>query len=125
MPFRRRALIIVAALLVAVLYSCADKEPSVLKVYVRSGDYILTEGAMVRIIADIEKGTPEFMAEKKSNESGVALFNLDELFDSYGKDDEKVAYFNVYAKDTSLFKPAGKARAKANLTSTATIVIDE
>lgn len=107
------------------LFSCKDKEPSILKIYVRSVDNILTEGASVRIVGDIEKDTPEYFDEKKTNESGAAIFNLDELFETYPKDKEQTAYFNVYAKDQSAVFTIKKARAKAHLTATATIVLTE
>ncbi|MFA5574011.1 MAG: hypothetical protein WC994_03030 [Brumimicrobium sp.] len=105
--------------------SCQDKDPSILKVYVRTNSHVLTEGAMVRIVGDKSKDTPEFFAEKKTNESGAALFNLDDLFDSYDKKADKVAYFTVYARDTAAVYTIDKARAKANLTSTTTIILEE
>ncbi|WP_299206225.1 hypothetical protein [Brumimicrobium sp.] len=105
------------------LPSCTKKDPSVLKIFVRSSDFILTEDASVRIVSDIKKGTPEYFDEVKTNSSGVAIFNLDELFDQYGKKDEKVAYFTVYAKDTTTYQTVGTARAKAYLTSTESIIL--
>lgn len=125
MALTKKSFILAVSLLVMMLHSCTDKEPSILKVYVRSSDYILTEGALVRLVGDISKGTPEFYDEKRSNDAGTVIFNLDELFDFYGKDDEKVAYFNVYAKDTTNTFTISKARAKANLTSTHTIVLED
>lgn len=124
MTLTKRILIVMSFLMVATLYSCKEKDPSIFKVYIRSSDYILTEGASVRIVGDISKGTPEYFDEKKSNESGAAVFNLDDLFDKYDKDDEKVAYFNIYARDTAQYFTIRKGRAKANLTSTATIVLE-
>ena len=116
------ALVVIGGLL---LPSCGKKDPSVLKVYVRSSDYILTEDVNVRIVSKVSKETPEYFAEKRTNSSGVAIFNLDDLFDKYGKKDEKVAYFTVYAKDTADFYTIGKARAKANLTVTETIILED
>lgn len=104
---------------------CAEKDPSILKIFVRSNANILTPDAYVRIVGDVNKDTPEFLAEGKTNESGVATFKLDELFDEYGKKDDKIAYFTVYAKDTAEFYTLGSARAKQYLTSTETINIDE
>jgi|SRR5690554_4330943 len=104
--------------------SCEKDDPSILKIFVRSSDNILTPDAQVRIVGDINKDTPEYLDEKKTNESGVATFTLDELFDEYGKNEDKVAYFTVYAKDTAEFYTLGKARAKQHLTSTETIILD-
>src|SRR5690554_7755983 len=87
-----------------------------------SSYFILTEDTSFRIISDIKKGTPKYFDEVRTNSSGVAIFNLDELFDQYGKKDEKVAYFTVYAKDTTTYQTVGTARAKAYLTSTESII---
>lgn len=108
---------------VLLMPSCVKKEPSILKVFVRSSDNILTQDAFVRIVADINKETPEYFDEMKTNNSGVATFNLDELFDQYGKKDEKVAYFTIYAKDTVDVYTIEKARVKAYLTTTETIIL--
>lgn len=125
MIIKRFVLFVLIAFGSVVLPSCAKKDPSVLKVFVRSSDFILTEGAKVRIVADINKDTPEYFDEKTTNSSGVAIFTLDELFDEYSKKESKVAYFTVYAKDTVDSYTIGKARAKAYLTSTETIVLEK
>src|SRR5690554_3377153 len=86
------------------LPSCTKKDPSVLKIFVRSSDFILTEDASVRIVSDIKKGTPEYVDELKTNSSRLAINNIDELFDQYRKKDVKVAYITVYAKDTTTYQ---------------------
>ncbi|HLV42198.1 MAG TPA: hypothetical protein VKY37_07960 [Brumimicrobium sp.] len=116
------ALVVFGGLL---LPSCVKNEPSVLKVFVRSSDFILTPDARVRIVSDIKKGTPEYYDEGTTNGSGVAIFNLDPLFDQYGKKDEKVAYLTIYAKDTADFYTIGTVRAKASLTATETIILED
>lgn len=125
MALTKKTWFILSMLLMATLFSCKEKDPSILKVYVRSGDYILTPNATVRIVGDLSKGTPEYFDERKTNETGVATFNLDDLFDQYGSGDEKVAYFNVYARDTSQNYTIKQARAKANLTATSTIILED
>jgi hypothetical protein len=79
----------------------------------------------VRIVADVNNETPEYFDEMRTNSSGVAIFNLDDLFDEYGKDDTQVAYFTVYAKDTAAFYTTGEARVKVNLTATETIILKD
>lgn len=125
MKFKNAILTLIIGMSLVLVSSCADKDPSVLKVYVRSEANILTPDVNVRIVADINKGTPEFKAETRTNESGAAIFVLDELFDEYGKKDDKVAYFTIYAIDTAEFPTLGTARAKQYLTSTETIILNE
>ncbi|HEU0226545.1 MAG TPA: hypothetical protein VFQ86_02310 [Arachidicoccus soli] len=107
------------------LPSCQKENPSILKVYVRASNNILKANASVRIVGDLSKNTPEYLKETKTNEQGVAVFNLEDLFDKYKKDEDKVAYFTVYAKDTSLYYTTGTARAKANITYTTTITLKQ
>lgn len=122
MNFYKRYLLAFGMILFTLgMYSCESKDPAILKVYVRSKDYMLVEGGYVRIIGDTEKGTSEYFDEKRTNSSGVAIFNLDDLFSTYSKDQEKVAYFTVYARDTVPVYTISKAKAKAHLTSTVTI----
>lgn len=125
MIFKNTILSLLIGMSVVFMSSCTKKDPSVLKIFVRSSANILTPDAKVMIVADVSEGTPEFKAEKRTNESGVAIFELDGLFDEYGKKDDKVAYFTVYAKDTAEFYTIDKARAKQYLTSTETINIAE
>lgn len=82
------------------------------------------KGAIVRVVGDVNKDTPEYFKEMKTNESGYALFDLNELFDSYGKDDEKTAYFTVYATDETKIYTSQKVRAKGYITTTETIILE-
>ena len=125
MVFKNTILSLIIGVSAVLMSSCTKDEPSVLKIFVRSQANILTPNAQVRIVGDINKDTPEYFDEKKTNESGVAIFELDELFDQYGKNEDKIAYFTVYAKDTAEFYTLGTARAKQYLTSTETIIINE
>jgi hypothetical protein len=126
MLYKNVILSILLSFSVLSISSCTDKDPSVLKIFVRSSDNILTPDAEVRIVADIEEGTPEYLEDTRTNESGAAIFELDELFDQYGKNDDKVAYFTVYVTDTAEFPTILESvRAKQNLTSTATINLGE
>lgn len=120
-----RYLIFTTLISLIALPGCKPKDPSILKVYVRSNNFILTEDAVVRLVGDISEGTPEYFEEKRSDASGVALFELDEFFDSYEKGKDKVAYFTVYAKDSSNTYTSGDARARAHITSTASITLQE
>lgn len=125
MALTKRTLFVLSILMTTILFSCKEKDPSILKIYVRSNVYALTEGATVRIVGDLSKNTPEYFDEKTTNESGVAIFNLDGLFDQYGKDEEKVAYFNVYTKGAAQYYTVTQVRSKAHLISTGTVVLEE
>ncbi|PKR82000.1 hypothetical protein CW751_01290 [Brumimicrobium salinarum] len=105
--------------------SCKNTDDSILKIYVRSSDNILTPNINVRIVGDIDKDTPEYFDEKRSDDSGVAKFNLNDLFDQYDGKDDKVAYLTVYAKDTADYYTSITVRAKAHLTATETINLEE
>lgn len=104
--------------------SCVKDEPSILKIFVKSKSNTHTEGALIRIVGDINKDTPEHLEEKLSNENGVAIFKLDDFFDQYSKNEDKVAFFNVYTKDTlGHFHYTNKVKAKENLTATETVYL--
>jgi hypothetical protein len=115
----------IALLAFGLIFSCKSKDPSVLKIYVRSNNNILTPDATVRIVGDISEGTPEYFEEKTTDPTGVVLFNLDDLFSSFEKKENNVAYFTLYAKDTSNFYTTKKARAKIHLTSVETIILED
>jgi hypothetical protein len=111
-------------LAVVLISACNNDDPSVLKVFVRSNSNVLTPNATVRIVGDISEGTPEYFDERKTNSQGIAFFDLEEHFDAYSKGDDKVAYYTVYARDTSAQFTKGNARAKAHITSTEKIILD-
>ncbi len=106
-------------------FGCKSDDPSVLKIYVRSNNFVLTEGATVRIVGDLSEGTPEYFEETTTDASGVAYFQLDDFFNTFDENEDPVAYFTVYAKDTTANFTLGTAKARANLTSTASITLDE
>ncbi|PHR46976.1 MAG: hypothetical protein COA32_08610 [Fluviicola sp.] len=112
-------------LVVGLVFSCKSKDPSVLKIYVRSNNHILTPDATVRLVGDVSEGTPEYFEEKKTDESGVVIFNLDELFSTYEKEQNAVAHFTLYAKDSSAYYTTKNVRAKIHLTSVETIILDD
>lgn len=122
---RKIIFLITICLTAVIVLSCKKDPPSILKIYVRSSKYTLVTGATVRIVGDIDKDTPEYLKEGLTNDQGVAIFNLGDLFEKYDKKATKVAYFTVYAKDTSLYYTTMNARAKANMTYTSTITLED
>lgn len=124
MKLKRTLQLALSILALFLISSCAKDEPSILKVFVKSNSNTQVENATVRIVGDLSKETPEHLEERNSNENDVAIFNLDDFFSKYSKGDGKVAYFNVYLKDTvSLFNLVGNVKVKANITSTMTVYL--
>lgn len=117
--------LIVSLLILGLIFACRSKDPSVLKVYVKSNNFILTPDATVRLVGDISEGTPEFFEEKQTDANGVVNFNLDNLFSSYDEKQNAVAHFTLYAKDSSAFYTTKNVRAKIHLTSVETIILDD
>jgi len=117
--------IFISILAFGIIFSCKSKDPSILKVYVKSNNFILTPDATVRIVGDLSKGTPEYFEEKKTDDNGVVNFNLDDLFSSLDKEQNGRAYFTLYAKDSADVFTNKKVSAKVHLTSVETIILDD
>ncbi len=102
--------------------SCKNKNPSILKVYVRSSDNVLVEDASVIVVGD-QKSTPATIAyvdSSKTNASGFAEFNMQTYFDLAGEKENPVGNFDVIA-----FKNGkggeGVVRCKVHLTASTTV----
>ena len=115
----------VSFLFIGLLFACRSKDPSILKVYVKSNNFILTPDATVRLVGDLSEGTPEFFEEKQTDANGVVQFNLDDLFSTYDEKQNAAAHFTLYAKDSSAFFTTKDVRAKIHLTSVETIILDD
>lgn len=120
-----RILFLASILFSLMIVGCNPKDPSVLKIFVRSNNFILTEDATVRIVANLSEGVPEYFEETTTDGSGVAYFYLDEYFNTFDMAQDKIGYFTVYAKDSATTFTVGNAKARAYLTSTASITLDE
>jgi len=102
---------------------CENKDPSALKIYVRSSNNELVADAQVVIIADAES-TPPYQSHVdtlKTNVSGFASFPLDEYFESAGEDNP-VAYFDVLVKKNNM-SGTDYVRCRTHMTSVKTIII--
>ncbi|MNJ83579.1 hypothetical protein D3C87_10010 [compost metagenome] len=103
-----------------VLSSC-KKDPSILKVFVRSSNNELVNNAKVILIADVnsEPATPEYVDTVQTNSSGFAYFDMEEFFSLLGKK-ETTGYFDVLVKrDTS--QGSGYIRCRAHITNVLTV----
>lgn len=86
--------------MILVLTACKNKDPSVLKVFVRSSNNELVNGAQVIIIADVDSDppTPAYVDTVLTNSSGFAYFNMDDFFKDLGKK-ETTGYFDILVKN--------------------------
>lgn len=119
----RFSLMLCAGLMLLTFASC-KKDPSVLKVYVRSASNQLLPGARVVIVGDIYSNPPtrEYVDTIISNSTGYAMFNMDEYF---GEKPEKgeVGYFDIIVKIDNKVA-TGRARVRANITNVETVKFD-
>lgn len=107
-----------------VLSSC-KKDPSILKVFVRSENNELVNNAKVVIIADVnsDPATPAYVDTVQTNSSGFAYFDMEEFFSKLGKK-ETTGYFDVIAKKEPA-QGAGYIRCRAHITNVLTVVIED
>ena len=113
-----------AMVLVAILFfqSC-EKEPSIMKVFVRSASNELVEGAKVIIIGDVTSNpeTLPYVDTVVTNGSGFASFNLAAYYDNAGKE-YTVSYYDIIA----IMAPkvaTGYIRSRVNTTAVETVYL--
>lgn len=106
-----------------VLASC-KKDPSVLKVFVRSENNELVNNAKVIIIADVtsDPPTPAYVDTVQTNSSGFAYFDMADFYSKLGKK-ETTGYFDVLAKK-DVKEGRGYIRCRAHITNVLTVVIE-
>jgi hypothetical protein len=116
-------LLLFVCLSVGFIQSCKNKEPSGVKIFVRSASNELVEGAKVIIIGDINSNpeTLEYVDTLVTNESGFASFNLKAYFDIAG-DDNVIAYFDIIAK-TDTKQTNGYIRSRSHTTAVETVYL--
>jgi hypothetical protein len=106
-----------------VISACKNKNPSVLKVFVRSSNNELMENAKVIIIADVNSNppTPAYVDTVNTNSSGFAYFDMAEFFDGLDKG-ETTGYFDIIAKK-NVSQGTGDVRCRAHITSVETVFL--
>lgn len=110
-------------LLFGLMTSCKNNDPSILKIFVRSGSNQLLSGAKVVIIGDInsDPATLEYVDTVFTNGSGFASFNMDDYFKTSGKDNT-TGYFDVIVKKDT--KEAHEyVRCRAHITTVETVFL--
>jgi hypothetical protein len=110
------------ALSIGFLQSCKNKDPSFAKVYVRSENDQLVEGAKVVIIGDVDNATTtvSYVDTVLTNSSGFAQFNMDEYFAAAGEDNP-VGVFDVIIKKGLKYGEAAGFRVRIHNTSVKTV----
>ena len=107
-----------------VLSSC-KKDPSILKVFVRSDNNELVANAKVVIIADVnsDPATPAYVDTVQTNSSGFAYFDMEEFFSMLGKK-ETTGYFDVLAKKDT-YQGDGYIRCRKHITNVITVILPD
>jgi hypothetical protein len=107
-----------------VLSACKNKNPSVLKVFVRSSNNELMQNAKVVIIADVNSNppTPSYVDTVMTNSSGFAYFEMDDFFDGLDKG-ESTGYFDIIAKK-DVRMGDGYVHCRAHITSVETVYLE-
>ena len=111
------------AITMIVIGGCKKKDPSVLKVFVRSSSNELVKDAKVVIIADVQSDppTPAYIDTVLTNTSGFALFEMDEFFDALPKK-ETTGYFDILVKK-DVRQGSEYVRCRAHITSVKTVYL--
>jgi hypothetical protein len=110
-------------LLLLTMTGCENKDPSSLKIYVRSASNELVADAQVVIIGDVESDPPTqpHVDTLKTNVSGFAAFPLDEYFENAGEDNP-LAYFDVLVKKNNM-SGTEYVRCRTHMTAVKTVII--
>ncbi len=111
------------ALTIGFAQSCKNKEPSVVKVFVRNQSNQLVSGAKVIIVGDVTSNPPTiaYVDTVITNQSGFAYFNVEPHYD-LGDKDYEVAYFDIIVQ-TSAFSGSGRIRSRIHTTAVETVYI--
>jgi hypothetical protein len=83
--------------------SCSKKDPSTIKIYVRSlNNNTLVSNADVVIISDLQSGTniPSYVDTLKTNSSGYVTFEIDSFFDLMESNNTTCDFDIIAKKDT-------------------------
>lgn len=107
--------------LFGIFQGCKEKDPSIIKIFVRSNANALVTDARVIIIGDVNSNPPtrEFVDTLITNTSGFAEFNMEAYFGEKPKKGE-TGYFDIIVKK-DLKQAEGRIRARANITSVETV----
>ena len=117
-------LMVMAVLSIGFLQSCKNKDPSVLKIFVRSASNELQTDARVVIIADVtnNESKNEYVDTLLTNASGYVEFNIAGYFDQTGGID--VGSFDLLCRKNDK-EGKGYARCRVHTTAVETVYLEE
>lgn len=121
--FRKFGLFALLAISIGFTQSCKNKEPSAVKIFVKSYSNQPLPGVKVIIIGDVTSNpeTLTYVDTLVTNESGFATFNVAPHYEKGDKDYE-VAYFDVIAKSLAQ-SGTGYVRSRIHTTAVETVYI--
>jgi hypothetical protein len=117
--------LVLSALSIGFLQSCKNKDPSVLKVFVRSASNELCKDAQVVIIGDVQSdpATVAYVDTVISNASGFALFNMDEFAELQGGKNP-TGYFDIIARKDNK-TGTGRVRVRGHVVTVETVFLEQ
>lgn len=107
---------------IAILFASCKKDPSVLKVYVKSASSQSVVGARVVIAGDIYStpATREYVDTAITNSTGYATFDMDKYFGDKPQKAE-VGYFDIIVKSDGKTGKINSSRVRVNITNVETV----
>ncbi|MBL4861654.1 MAG: hypothetical protein JKY09_01365 [Crocinitomicaceae bacterium] len=122
--FKKFGVLALLVLSVALVQSCKNKNPSVIKIFVRSPSNDLVEGAKVVIIGDLSSNpaTQAYVDTVITNGSGFAYFNVQPYYDAAGEEDNPIGFFDIVVK-TATKTAHGYIRSRVHTTAVETVFL--
>ena len=120
--FMYKILMVLLVVSPALFGACKKKDPSVLKVYVRSASNALQSGAKVVVVGDLQSNPPtlEHVDTLITNESGFVAFDMDKYFNTSGE--ATTGYFDIIVKKDGK-EADGYVRCRKHITTVETIFL--
>lgn len=121
---RKLGLLVFVCLSIGFIQSCKNKEPSVIKIFVRSASNELVEGAQVVIIGDVNSNPPTltYVDSALTNSSGFATFDMFSYYETAGENNT-VGYFDIVAKQGTKVNNNENIRSRAHTTAVETVYL--
>jgi hypothetical protein len=121
--FKFTALLFMFAMVTVTLQSC-KRDPSIMKIFVRSNANQLENNAKVVIIGDINStpATKAYVDTLFTNSTGFATFDMTDYFGEKPPKGE-VGYFDIIVKKDNKIG-YGRIRCRANITNVETIIME-
>ena len=121
---RKLGLLVFVCMSVGFIQSCKNKEPSAIKIFVRSASNELVVGAKVVIIGDVNSNPPtnSYVDSVFTNDSGFAVFEMKAYYDAAGESNT-VGYFDIVARKGTKVNSDERIRSRAHTTAVETVYL--